>query len=60
MDLFNEYNVSSYKFTRSLIDNIMYVLAKDNSLVALDLKPVKKYGYMSNEYKGLKGELITG
>lgn len=41
-------NVSSYKFNPVIVDNIMYVLAKNNSLVALDVETGKEIWIHAN------------
>ncbi len=41
-------NVSTYKFNPVIVDNVMYVLAKNNSLVALDLTSGKEIWIHAN------------
>jgi quinoprotein glucose dehydrogenase len=41
-------NVSSYRFNPVIVDNVMYVLAKNNSLVALDITTGKEIWIHAN------------
>ncbi|HTF30937.1 MAG TPA: PQQ-binding-like beta-propeller repeat protein, partial [Flavitalea sp.] len=41
-------NVSSYRFNPIIVDNVMYVLAKNNSLVALDVNTGKEIWIHAN------------
>jgi glucose dehydrogenase len=53
-------NLSSYRFNPIVVDNVMYVLAKNNSLVALDVTTGKEIWIHANLNTTSKRESIIG